>query len=187
MVEEARAEARRTLEALGRFGSPVVGIEPSDLLTLRDEFLSLLPGEEAGGSRGGRCCCPSSSPRRSRALALRPVAPAAHIHGHCHQKSFSAFPAAVATLALVPGLKVVPITSSCCGMAGSFGYEAANQDASRAMAELSLLPAVRAVPEGELVVADGTSCRHQIADLAGREALHSVRVLDMALADPERG
>ena len=111
------------------------------------------------------------------------MAPAAHIHGHCHQKSFSAFPAAVAMLALVPGLKVVPITSSCCGMAGSFGYEAANQEASRAMAELSLLPAVRAVPEGELVVADGTSCRHQIADLGGgREALHSVRVLDRALA-----
>jgi Fe-S oxidoreductase len=92
----------------------------------------------------------------------------------------------VATLALVPDLKVVPIASSCCGMAGSFGYEAANQDASRAMAELSLLPAVRSVPKGELVVADGTSCRHQIADLAGREALHSARVLEMALADPER-
>ena len=94
-----------------------------------------------------------------------------------------AFPAAVAMLALVPALKVRPIASSCCGMAGSFGYEAANQEASRAMAELSLLPAVRAVPEGELVVADGTSCRHQIADLGGgRTALHSARVLDMALS-----
>ena len=182
MVEEARAEARRTLEALGRFGSPVVGIEPSDLLTLRDEFLSLLPGEETGRLAARAALLSEFFAKEKPRLDLRPVAPAAHIHGHCHQKSFSAFPAAVATLALVPGMKVVPITSSCCGMAGSFGYEAANQEASRAMAELSLLPAVRAVPEGELVVADGTSCRHQIADLSGgREALHSVRVLDRAL------
>ncbi|HYI84621.1 MAG TPA: FAD-binding and (Fe-S)-binding domain-containing protein [Acetobacteraceae bacterium] len=183
MVEEARAEARRTLEALGRFGSPVVGIEPSDLLTLRDEFLSLLPGEETRRLAARAMLLSEFFAKEKPRLELRSVAPAAHIHGHCHQKSLSAFPAAVAMLALVPGLKVVPITSSCCGMAGSFGYEAANQEASRAMAELSLLPAVRAVPDGELVVADGTSCRHQIADLGGgREALHSVRVLDRALA-----
>jgi Fe-S oxidoreductase len=85
-------------------------------------------------------------------------------------------------LNLVPGLKVQPITSSCCGMAGSFGYEAANLATSKAMAELSLLPAVRAVPQGELIVADGTSCRHQIKDLTGREPLHGIRVLEMALA-----
>ena len=85
-------------------------------------------------------------------------------------------------LTLVPGLKVTPITSSCCGMAGAFGYEAEHLEVSKAMAELSLLPAVRAAPADHLIVADGTSCRHQIADLAGREALHSVRVLDRALA-----
>ena len=104
------------------------------------------------------------------------------MHGHCHQKAFSAFPAAIAVLTAIPGLKVTPIASSCCGMAGSFGYEAKTLDVSRAMAELSLLPAVRAIPAGHLIIADGTSCRHQIRDLAGREALHSVRVLDRALA-----
>ena len=85
-------------------------------------------------------------------------------------------------LALVPDLKVQPIESSCCGMAGSFGYEAEHYDASIAMAELSLLPAVRQAGADTLVVADGTSCRHQIADGANRHALHVAQVLDRALA-----
>jgi hypothetical protein len=144
----------------------VVGIEPSDLLTLRDEFLSLLPGEEAGrlGGAGGAAV---GVLRQGEAPAWTSARGAGGAHPRAlPPEELLAFPAAVATLALVPGLKVVPIASSCCGMAGSFGYEAGNQEASRAMAELSLLPAVRAVPEGELVVADGTSCRHQIADLS---------------------
>jgi len=105
----------------------------------------------------------------------------AHVHGHCHQKSFGAFPDALAALRQVPGLDVQPITSSCCGMAGAFGYQAETQDASRAMAEAGLLPAVRAAGADELIVADGTSCRHQIGDLSGRRAVHSVVVLDRAL------
>jgi len=182
MVDRARAEARRTLEALSPFTAPVIGIEPSCLLTLRDEFLSLLPGEATQRLAGRALLLSEFLAREKPALSLKPVAPAAHIHGHCHQKSFSAFPAAVAMLNLVPGLKVMPITSSCCGMAGSFGYEAENLAVSKAMAELSLLPAVRTAPAEHLIVADGTSCRHQIRDLSGREALHSVRVLERALA-----
>ncbi|WP_149536981.1 FAD-binding and (Fe-S)-binding domain-containing protein [Siccirubricoccus phaeus] len=182
LVEEARAEARRTLEALAAFPAPVVGLEPSSLLTLRDEFPSLLPGAAAEALAGRALLLSEFLAREKPKLALKPVAPAAHLHGHCHQKAFGAFPAAAAMLSMVPGLKVQPIASSCCGMAGSFGYEAANLATSKAMAELSLLPAVRAVPAGELIVADGTSCRHQIKDLAGREALHGIRVLEMALA-----
>jgi Fe-S oxidoreductase len=105
----------------------------------------------------------------------------AHVHGHCHQKSFGAFPSALAVLRQIPGLSVKPIASSCCGMAGSFGYQAETQAASRAMAEAGLLPAVRAAPATDILVADGTSCRHQIRDLAGREASHSVRLLEKAL------
>jgi Fe-S oxidoreductase len=82
---------------------------------------------------------------------------------------------------MVPGLKVSTVQSSCCGMAGSFGYEAEHYAVSMKMAELSLLPAVRNAPES-LVVADGTSCRHQIADGAGREAWHVARVLEAALS-----
>ena len=119
--------------------------------------------------------------REGAELPLQEVAPAAHIHGHCHQKAFGAFPAAVKALRTVPGLEVKPITSSCCGMAGAFGYDARRVEVSKAMGELSLAPAVRAAPEGDVIVADGTSCRHQIAELTGREALHSVRVLDRAL------
>jgi Fe-S oxidoreductase len=104
------------------------------------------------------------------------------LHGHCHQKAFGAMPAVERALRLVPGLEVETIESSCCGMAGAFGYEARHYDVSMKMAEASLLPKVRAADGGTLVVADGTSCRHQIADGAGREAIHVARVLERALA-----
>jgi Fe-S oxidoreductase len=110
------------------------------------------------------------------------MAGTAHVHGHCHQKAFGAFPDGLAALRRVPGLAVKPITSSCCGMAGAFGYQAENQVESHAMAEAGLLPAVRAAAAADWIVADGTSCRHQIADLGGRTAVHSVQVIDRALA-----
>src|SRR5205823_6082984 len=114
-------------------------------------------------------------------MMLAPMPVIAHVHGHCHQKSFGAFPATLTTLRRVPGLTAKPITSSCCGMAGAFGYQSETQTVSMAMAELDLLPAVRAAAPDDIIVADGTSCRHQIRDLSGREAVHSVRVLDRAL------
>jgi Fe-S oxidoreductase len=182
MVEQARAEARRTLEVLSRWESPVLGLEPSCLMTLRDEFVSLLPGE-ASQKLASRAKLVSEWIAETKpTLALKPIEGEAHIHGHCHQKAFGAFPAAVAMLTRIPGLKVVPITSSCCGMAGSFGYEAKNLPVSQAMAELSLLPHIRKLQGTHVVVADGTSCRHQIGDLASREAIHSIRLLERALA-----
>jgi Fe-S oxidoreductase len=103
------------------------------------------------------------------------------LHGHCHQKAFDAVKPTLAVLKLVPGLDAKLIESSCCGMAGAFGYEPANLDASRKMAEMSLLPAVAKADAETLIVADGTSCRHQIADGAGRDAIHVARVLEAAL------
>ena len=91
-------------------------------------------------------------------------------------------PALESTLRLVPELEVETVASSCCGMAGAFGYEAANYDTSMAMGELDLLPAVRTADRDALIVAGGTSCRHQIADGAGRDAWHIARVLEQALA-----
>ena len=182
LVEEARAEARRTIAALAPFASPVIGIEPSCLLTLRDEFLALLPGGEAEALAARAFLIGEFLAGEKPDMALKPLALTAHIHGHCHQKSFSAFSPTVALLQRIPELVVKPITSSCCGMAGSFGYEAENLAVSQAMAELSLLPAVRAAAPEDVIIADGTSCRHQIADLGGREALHSVRLLERALA-----
>jgi Fe-S oxidoreductase len=104
------------------------------------------------------------------------------LHGHCHQKAFGAMSAVMEVLALVPDLAVKPIESSCCGMAGSFGYEAEHYETSIAMAELSLLPAVRKAGADTLIVADGTSCRHQIADGTNRQAMHVAQVLEKALA-----
>jgi Fe-S oxidoreductase len=114
-------------------------------------------------------------------LALGAVADQALVHGHCHQKSFGAFKPVEQVLRLIPEMKVETIESSCCGMAGAFGYAAETYQASIDMAELSLLPSVRRADSATLIVADGTSCRHQIAEGADREALHVARVLAMSL------
>jgi len=115
-------------------------------------------------------------------LPLMPLGGRVLLHGHCHQKAFGAMGAVEAALRLVPDLEVEPIESSCCGMAGSFGYHAATTEVSLAMGELSLLPAVRKAESDALIVADGTSCRHQIKDGTGREAMHVARVLAASIA-----
>jgi Fe-S oxidoreductase len=104
------------------------------------------------------------------------------VHGHCHQKAFGAMAAVMGCLGLVPGVQAEAIESSCCGMAGAFGYEAEHHATSLQMAELALLPAVRAAPAYTVIVADGTSCRQQIRDGSGREAVHAARLLADALA-----
>jgi Fe-S oxidoreductase len=117
----------------------------------------------------------------SLSLKSLPVARAL-VHGHCHQKAFNAFTPVQTVLGWIPGLEIDVVESSCCGMAGSFGYEAEHIEASMAMAELSLLPAVRERAAGAMVVADGTSCRHQIHDGAATQARHVACVLADALA-----
>jgi FAD/FMN-containing dehydrogenase/Fe-S oxidoreductase len=187
LVEEARAQARRMIEALQPWverGVPVLGLEPSCLFTLRDEFGVLLPGTEALARNAfllEEFLAAEAGAGRLE-LKLKPLAATALLHGHCHQKAFGAMGAAESALRLVPELEVKTIESSCCGMAGSFGYEAEHYDISMKMAELSLLPAIRNSPAQTLLVADGTSCRSQIAHGAGREALHVARVLERAIA-----
>jgi Fe-S oxidoreductase len=107
---------------------------------------------------------------------LKPTNQPILLHGHCHQKAFDAVSPVMDVLKLIPGAKPELIESSCCGMAGSFGYEASHYDVSMQMAELSLLPAIRKQP-GAIIVADGTSCRHQIADGAQRQAVHVAQLL----------
>jgi Fe-S oxidoreductase len=182
-VKAAKVELSRTLAALRPYadrGISVVGLEPSCLLTLRDEALGLLPGEAKPvaahallfeefielEAKAGRFAPKLTAPRGKVLL-----------HGHCHQKAFGAMGAVEATLRLIPGLTVELIDSSCCGMAGSFGYQAETVDISLAMAELCLLPAVRKAGPDDILVADGTSCRHQIKDGTDREAVHVARVL----------
>ena len=190
LVSEARKEARRTLDTLGAFvsrGARIVGLEPSCLYTFRDEFFSLLPKDEveplaaasflleellAADLASGVTTLPvRSQPGRK-----------AHLHGHCHQKAFDGMGAVETVLRSIPGLEVEVVESSCCGMAGAFGYDPKTIDVSFAMGELALFPALRRIGPDDLVVADGTSCRHQIQDGVGREAVHVARVLDAALA-----
>jgi Fe-S oxidoreductase len=114
-------------------------------------------------------------------LPLAALPKKALLHGHCHQKAFAAMGAVEGVLKLIPELSVETVESSCCGMAGSFGYNADTIEVSLKMGELSLLPAVRKASDDTLIVADGTSCRHQIHDGSGRDASHVARVLAMSL------
>jgi FAD/FMN-containing dehydrogenase/Fe-S oxidoreductase len=181
MIDQARCEARRTIDMLGG-ELPVIGLEPSCLLTLRDEFRALLPGPAADALAERAMLLSEFLTRERPELALKPLPATTFVHGHCHQKSFGAFPAVLEMLKQVPELSVKPIAASCCGMAGSFGYQAETQEVSRAMADAGLLPTVRNAAANDIIVADGTSCRHQIRDLGGRQAIHSIRVLERALA-----
>jgi FAD/FMN-containing dehydrogenase/Fe-S oxidoreductase len=188
LVDHARAELDRLVTTYAPFalrGVPIVGLEPSCLLTLRDELLSLRADETAKTISAHALLFEEFLVREAEAghlqLPLGPLAAKALVHGHCHQKSFGAFKPVEQVLRLVPDLNVATIESSCCGMAGAFGYGADTYRTSIEMAELSLLPAVRQADTATLIVADGTSCRHQIADGTNRAALHVARVLAMSL------
>ncbi|CEJ10002.1 Anaerobic glycerol-3-phosphate dehydrogenase subunit C [bacterium YEK0313] len=193
MVDHARAEAERLVAALEPFaarGVPVIGLEPSCLFTLRDEIPALLRSPASETVAGAAVLFEEFIAAEAKvgrlALPLHPLGETkVLLHGHCHQKAFGAMGAVEGTLRLVPGLAVETVESSCCGMAGAFGYHRDTIDVSLAMAELSLLPAVRKAGPDHIVVADGTSCRHQIADGAGREAVHVARVLAQSLAAGE--
>ncbi|HEX9390954.1 MAG TPA: FAD-linked oxidase C-terminal domain-containing protein [Usitatibacteraceae bacterium] len=189
MVDKAKREARRTIDALKPFierGVPVVGLEPSCLLTLRDEFKAMLPGADAGLLAANAFLFEEFLVREKQAgrlkLDLQAIpAKTALLHGHCHQKAFGVMNSVEEVLGWIPGLDTGTIESSCCGMAGAFGYEAKHYEVSMKMGELSLLPAVRKAGAATLIVADGTSCRHQIADGAGRSAQHVAVILAQAL------
>ncbi len=195
LVDEARREARRTLAALDQFtarGVPVIGLEPSCLFTFRDEMTALGLGEAA--QQAAKCAVlfeefiAAEARAGQLVLPLVPLPGKALLHGHCHQKAFGAMPSVEKVLRLVPGLSVETIESSCCGMAGAFGYQAETVKVSRDMAELTLLPTVRAASGETLIVADGTSCRHQIANGSDRTALHVAEVLARCLGtQPHEG
>ncbi|HEX3503821.1 MAG TPA: FAD-linked oxidase C-terminal domain-containing protein [Xanthobacteraceae bacterium] len=186
--DAAKAEAERSLAALAPFvsrGIPVLGLEPSCLFSFRDEIPALVKSDAARQVASNALLFEEFLAREAKAgklkLPLKPLRKRALLHGHCHQKSFDVMGAVETTLRLIPDLDVERIESSCCGMAGAFGYHADTIDVSRAMGELSLLPAVRKAPNDAMIVADGISCRHQIHDGTGREAVHVARALAMAL------
>jgi FAD/FMN-containing dehydrogenase/Fe-S oxidoreductase len=191
LVDEAKAEARRMLDTLAAAvaaGTPIVGLEPACLLTLRDEFPSLLPSDETRALAANALLFEEfvASERAAGRFDLK-LAPmpgrTALLHGHCHQKAFNTVGAAADALRLIPELKVESFDSTCCGMAGSFGLEAEHYDVSLMIGELGVLPKMRAAAPDTLLAACGTSCRHQIADATQRDARHIVRILDEASAN----
>ena len=195
MLDHARAELRRTVSTLAPFarhGVPIVGLEPSCLLTLRDEALHLLAGDARAVAQDDARAVAEHAflvdeflAERAGSTAAIPPQPfatdarrAAHIHGHCHQKAAGTASATGEALAALTGIPGALVESSCCGMAGSFGYTAKHLRTSRAMGELGLFPTLRAAAPEDTLIANGFSCRAQIRAGTGRRARHLVEVLD---------
>ncbi|MCP5411153.1 MAG: FAD-binding protein [Alphaproteobacteria bacterium] len=183
-VDAARAEMRRTLDALEPFfarGVPLVGLEPSCLFSFRDEAQAMLPGAQSQRAAAHALLFEEFVAREAKAGRFKPLFKPATarvmLHGHCHQKAFGAMGAVETALRLIPDINLQTIDSGCCGMAGAFGYQAETIDISLKMGEMSLLPAARAADGDTVLVADGTSCRHQIADGADRKAVHVASLL----------
>ncbi len=188
LLEEAKQEAQRLVDALlpyAKQGIPIIGLEPSCLLTLRDEIPALLPGEEtqllAEHARMLEEFIADQDDNPGFVLPLQSPAPKVLLHGHCHQKAMGVMSSIEKTLARLPDTEVEVVETSCCGMAGAFGYGVETHEVSRKMAELDLVPAVRDAAQDTIIVADGTSCRHQVADLSNRKPIHIARLLERAL------
>jgi Fe-S oxidoreductase len=180
--KQAPSLARRIAD-----GTPILGLEPSCLLTLADEWPELVPGPETQLIAAAAELADGWLARQAKLghceLKLKSLPEKCLVHGHCHQKALVGIGGTKAALDLVPDLKAVTLDTGCCGMAGSFGFEKEHYDLSVAIANLSLMPELDKDPDA-LVVAPGTSCRHQIKDLAGRRALHPLEVLDRGLGEP---
>ncbi len=187
LVEKARAAARGCVEKLSPFaeqGIPIVGLEPSCLLTLRDELLCLLPDEPRTQAIAENAYLfeefiAKLADEGSLDLDFQDATRKVLLHGHCHQKALVGTESSKRTLGAA-GCEVEEVDSGCCGMAGSFGYEAEHYETSCAMGERRLLPAVRAAEPDTTIVAAGVSCRQQIKQGTGRQALHPAQVLHEA-------
>ena len=187
MVDRAKESIAELLSTFTRFTDkniPIIGLEPSCILTLRDELLVMNFGPSAQKLAAGSQTFEEFLVSEAQAGRFIPKLKSCEkqilLHGHCHQKSFDAVKPIIALLKMIPNAQPQLIESSCCGMAGSFGYESEHHAVSLQMAELQLLPAIRQAPDA-IVLADGSSCRHQIKDGAKREALHVARILEMHL------
>ncbi len=183
MVDKAKETLDELVDHLAPYAEkniPIIGLEPSCLFTLKDEALVMGFGEKAISVSKQAQLLEEFLANEVKAgklqLKLKAASKPVLFHGHCHQKSFTAVMPAMELLKLIPNAEPKLIESSCCGMAGSFGYEAEHIEVSKQMAEASLLPAIRKTPNS-WVVADGTSCRHQITDGTQREAVHIARIL----------
>jgi len=191
LVDQARRMAAGLAGRLGDAaarGTPIVGVEPSCLLTLRDEYLALLPGDPRARAVAAATRLPEELLVQAIAdgrLVLPPDnAVSGHrvlFHGHCHQKALAGTAATMALLRSIPGADVIEVDAGCCGMAGSFGFEAEHYELSMSIGELRLFPAIRAEADDVIIAATGVSCRQQIAHGTGRPARHPLEIVQQAL------
>ena len=192
LLDKAKQIASTNVARLGRLVArdcPVVGIEPSALLTLRDEYPDLVPaGQVDAANRLARYSLTIDEFLDKRCRAGDFDSSMFHkqkrhirLHGHCHQKSLSSLAPTIRLLQLPGKYRVKLIPAGCCGMAGSFGYERDHYELSMKIGELVLFPAIRKLPAETIVAAPGTSCRQQIRDGTGVTALHPVEILRQAL------
>ena len=192
LLDQARGMAEAMVGRLApdaERGVPIVGCEPSCLLTLREEHLQLLPGDPRAQAVAAQAKLVEEllvEAIDDGALELDPAAAVASrpivFHGHCHQKALAGTAATVALLERIPGAQVTELDAGCCGMAGSFGFEAEHYALSMQIGESRLFPALRTAAAGALVAATGVSCRQQIGHGTGREARHPVELVRAALA-----
>jgi Fe-S oxidoreductase len=184
LVGQARDRARHLLDRVDGRG-PVVGVEPSCLLTLRDEYPAILPADPRAKAVAEASRLPEELLNAAIAdgrLTLGPIAATRILyHGHCHLKAVTGTAATMALLRAIPGTEVTEVDAGCCGMAGSFGFEAEHYDLSMQIGEMRLFPAVRAEPAGTVIAASGVSCRQQIAHGTGRAARHPLEIVRTAL------
>jgi Fe-S oxidoreductase len=183
-LKDARRLARDGIAKLDRYASagvPILGLEPSCLLTLADEWPELVPGPAARRVAAAAHLAEAWLGPRLRDAGVSLAAEPGRVlfHGHCHQKALVGTQGTADALRLVPGLDVTVLDAGCCGMAGAFGYEKEHYDVSVAVANLALIPALNAAA-GVTVVATGTSCRHQVRDLTGRRVWHPLELLAAA-------
>ncbi|MBS0632668.1 MAG: FAD-binding protein [Verrucomicrobia bacterium] len=192
LIRDAQKLAIRNVEWLKDVvteQTPLIGLEPSAILGFRDEYPDLMPAALLDASQRlaenalliDEFIAREADAGRITQASFRAGPRAIKLHGHCHQKALSSLVPTVRMLELPAGYKVTVIPSGCCGMAGSFGYEAEHFKISQQIGELVLFPAVRDAAAEVLIAAPGTSCRHQIHDATGRTALHPVEILYAAL------
>ncbi len=176
LLAEARTQLEQTIEGLypiAQRGEKILFLEPSCLSSIKEDATSLLRGEHQKKARVvAQAALLFDEFVATLDLPFKPGPKRILLHGHCHQKSMGLLDATKKLLARVPGATVVDLDAGCCGMAGSFGYSAEHYDVSVAIANRKLLPAVKSMQPGDVLVAPGTSCRHQVADLGDTEAMH---------------
>jgi len=187
LVPYAQKAARRVVDALRpyvREGIPIIGLEPSSLLTIRDDYPDLIPGEEARRVAAGALLFDEYLTQlleeNPQALPLQRAETHFLVHGHCHQKSLVGEEPLFKVLDAIPGADAESTEAGCCGMAGAFGYDVDHYEISKAIAQDRLIPSIEDHPDA-VIVANGTSCRHQIIELTGRTPVHLAVALAEAL------